>query len=242
MNSFKSIERALEYEVSRQIEMAEKGTPIVQSTLRWDDVEGKTYLMRTKENAQDYRYFPEADLPMINVSEELITGIEKTLPELLSDKKKRYVEELKLSDKQILFILSDNKYIDLFEKTLEKIAEPKLIANYMMTEIASYVNDEVISPKDLNIDEERYSHFIALLKENVLNSKTAKIVIIEMLKTGKTAKEIITEKGLEQISDDNVIKDIVRTVLNNNMQSVEDYKNGKDRALRILGRTMYERN
>ena len=112
----------------------------------------------------------------------------------------------------------------------------------MMTEIASYVNDEVISPKDLNIDEERYSQFIALLKENVLNSKTAKIVIIEMLKTGKTAKEIITEKGLEQISDDNVIKDIVKTVLNNNMQSVEDYKNGKDRALRILSRTMYERN
>ena len=120
MNSFKSIERALEYEVSRQIEMAEKGTPIIQSTLRWDDVEGKTYLMRTKENAQDYRYFTESDLSMINVSEELITGIEKTLPELLSDKKKRYVEELKLSDKQILFILSDNRYIDLFEKTLEK--------------------------------------------------------------------------------------------------------------------------
>ena len=112
----------------------------------------------------------------------------------------------------------------------------------MMTEIASYVNDEVISPKDLNIDEERYSQFIALLKENVLNSKTAKIVIIEMLKTGKTAKEIITEKGLEQISDDNVIKGIVKKVLNNNIQSVEDYKNGKDRALRILSRTMYERN
>ena len=228
MNSFKSIERALEYEVSRQIEMAEKGTPIIQSTLRWDDVEGKTYLMRTKENAQDYRYFPESDLSMINVSEELINNIEKTLPELLSDKKKRYIEELKLFDKQILFILSDNRYIDLFEKTLEKIEEPKLIANYMMTEIASYVNDEVISLKDLNIDEERYSQFIALLKENVLNSKTA--------------KEIITEKGLEQISDDNVIKDIVKTVLNNNMQSVEDYKNGKDRALRILSRTMYERN
>ena len=242
MNSFKSIERALEYEVSRQIEMAEKGTPIIQSTLRWDDVEGKTYLMRTKENAQDYRYFPESDLSMINVSEELINNIEKTLPELLSDKKKRYIEELKLFDKQILFILSDNRYIDLFEKTLEKIEEPKLIANYMMTEIASYVNDEVISPKDLNIDEERYSQFIALLKENVLNSKTAKIVIIEMLKTGKTAKEIIIEKGLEQISDDNIIKDIVKKVLENNIKSVEDYKNGKDRALRIFGRTMYERN
>lgn len=242
MNSFKSIERALEYEVSRQIEMAEKGTPIIQSTLRWDDVEGKTYLMRTKENAQDYRYFPESDLSIINVSEELINNIEKTLPELLSDKKKRYVEELKLSDKQILFILSDNRYIELFEKTLEKIEEPKLISNYMMTEIASYVNDEVISPKDLNIDEERYSQFIALLKENVLNSKTAKIVIIEMLKTAKTAKEIITEKGLEQISDDNVIKDIVKKVLENNMKSVEDYKNGKDRALRIFSRTMYERN
>ena len=87
MNSFKSIERALEYEVSRQIEMAEKGTPIIQSTLRWDDVEGKTYLMRTKENAEDYRYFPESDLSVINVSEELINNIEKTLPELLSDKK-----------------------------------------------------------------------------------------------------------------------------------------------------------
>lgn len=234
MNSFKAIERALEYEIRRQINLVEKGEKISQSTLRWDDVEGKTSVMRSKETAKDYRYFPESDLPVVEVSEEHIENIRRNIPELLENKKERYLNQYKLSDKQILFILSDNRYIEMFEETLKTTGVIKETANYLMTEIAAYVNSNVISPKDIKITNENYAKFINLLKDGVLNSKTAKVVIEEMLETGKEPKLIIEEKGLKQIDDEMEIIRLVEEVLQENPQSIEDIKNGKDRAIGFL--------
>ena len=156
------------------------------------------------------------------------------MPELLNKKKERYIEEFNLSDKQIIFILSDIQYIKLFENA-EKLAKmPIEIANYLMTDIAAYVNENVISPEELKVTPQTLAELVLLHKENVLNSKTGKIVVKEMLETGKNPKEIVKEKGLIQITDEKAIEEIVEKVLQENEQSIEDYKNGKDRALGFL--------
>ena len=234
MNSFKSIERALKYEYERQVKLAKEGKKIEQETLRWDDVLGETEVMRKKEKANDYRYFLESDLPMFKVPREQVSEINNEMPELLNKKKERYIEEFNLSDKQIIFILSDIQYIKLFENA-EKLAKmPIEIANYLMTDIAAYVNENVISPEELKVTPQTLAELVLLHKENVLNSKTGKIVVKEMLETGKNPKDIVKEKGLIQITDEKAIEEIVEKVLEENEQSIEDYKNGKDRALGFL--------
>lgn len=234
MNSFKSIKRAIEYEVNRQIEIYENGGSIKQQTLRWDDIKGKTEVQRSKETAKDYRYFPEEDLMELKISDEYIEKIRKEIPELLDVKEKRYSEKYNLTQKQISYILSDNALIELFEKTNEIISKPKEIANYMISEIAQYINTELIEPKELKITAEQFAKFIKLIQEDKLNSKTGKIVIEEMLKTAKDPEQIIEEKGLIQITDNNEIIKIVEEVLKANPQSIIDYKNGKDKALGFL--------
>ena len=174
MNSFKSIERALNYEIKRQIDLNEKGILVEQETLRWDDVQGITESMRKKENANDYRYFLESDLPEISLTDEYIDEIRKTIPELLDEKKERYIKDFNLSDKHLIFILSDKVYIELFEKAEELSKMPIEIANYMMTDIAAYVNENVISPKEIKVTPEFLAKLVLLHKENVLNSKTRK--------------------------------------------------------------------
>lgn len=234
MNSFKSIERALKYEINRQIELKEQGIEIDQETLRWDDVEGKTYAMRKKENANDYRYFPESDLPKFRITEEYVAKIKAEIPELLDAKRARYEKDFNLSDKQINFILSDNEYITLFEKANEIANMPIELANYLMTDVAAYVNEMVILPKELKISENTLAQLVLAHKENILNSKTGKIVIKEMLLTGKAPKEIIQEKGLVQVTDQKELEKVVKEVLTENKQSIIDYINGKDKALGFL--------
>lgn len=234
MNSFKSIERALKYEINRQIELKEQGIEIDQETLRWDDVEGKTYAMRKKENANDYRYFPESDLPKFRITEEYVAKIKAEIPELLDAKRARYEKDFNLSDKQINFILSDNEYITLFEKANEIANMPIELANYLMTDVAAYVNEMVILPKELKISEKTLAQLVLAHKENILNSKTGKIVIKEMLLTGKAPKEIIQEKGLVQVTDQKELEKVVKEVLTENKQSIIDYINGKDKALGFL--------
>lgn len=234
MNSFKSIERALKYEFERQVEILKNGGKIEQETLRWDDIEGKTEVMRKKENANDYRYFPESDLPAFTVTNEILNPIKENLPELLDAKKSRYESDFNLSQKQIAFILSNKEYINIFE-TAEKLSKmPIEIANYLMTEVAYFVNENVIDPKKLKITGESISKLVLLHKDNTLNSKTGKIVIKEMLETGKEPENIVEEKGLVQVTDTNFITNIVNEVLNENEQSIIDFKNGKDRALGFL--------
>ena len=241
MNSFRSIKRAIEYEETRQINLLEKGEVVKQETLGWDDVEGKTYPMRTKETKTDYKYFPEADLPIILIDEERINKLKEEIPELPDIKRKRFIEKYNLTNKQLIFIFSDKTYIDFFEEVISKTNNVHEVANWMMSDLAKLMNDELLEPKDLPISSDNFSLFINLIDKNVLNSKTAKKVLEIMFKTNKNPEDIIKEEGLTQISDEGELEKIVLQVLNNNLQSIEDYKNGKDKALSYLvGQVMKE--
>lgn len=241
MNSFKSIERAIEYETKRQIENLKQGKENSQNTLRWDDIEGETSIMRTKENANDYRYFPEADLPKFEVSEERYDNIAENIPELEDAKKERYINDFGLSNKQIIFVLSNMEYIRLFEEANDIISKPKEIANVLMSDIAAYVNENIINPIDLKVTAETIAKYVSLLENGKLNSKTGKKVLKEMLENGGDPETIMKEKGLIQITDEKQIKEMVEKVISNNPESVQDILAGKDRAVKFLvGQVMKE--
>lgn len=241
MNSFKSIERAIEYETKRQIENLKQGKENSQNTLRWDDIEGETSIMRTKENANDYRYFPEADLPKFEVSEERYDNIAENIPELEDAKKERYINDFGLSNKQIIFVLSDMEYIRLFEEANDIISKPKEIANVLMSDIAAYVNENIIKPTDLKVTAETIAKYVSLLENGKLNSKTGKKVLKEMLENGGDPEIIMKEKGLIQITDEKQIQEMVEKVIANNSESVQDILAGKDRAVKFLvGQVMKE--
>lgn len=234
MNSFRSIKRAIEYEKTKQINLLELGEKIEQETLGWDDVEGKTYSMRTKETKTDYKYFPEADLPRIEIDEKRILSLKSELPELPEIKRKRFINEFNLTNKQIIFIFSDKAYIDFFEETISKTKNVHEAANWMMSDIARLMNEKQLNPKELPISVDNFVKFIELIDSQVLNSKTAKVVIEKMFEVNKDPEEIIKEEGLTQISDTEELEKIVLEVLENNSQSIEDYKQGKDKALAFL--------
>lgn len=241
MNSFKSIERAIEYETKRQIENLKQGKENSQNTLRWDDIEGETSIMRTKENANDYRYFPEADLPKFEVSEERYDNIAENIPELEDAKKERYINDFGLSNKQIIFVLSNMEYIRLFEEANDIISKPKEIANVLMSDIAAYVNENIINPVNLKVTAETIAKYVSLLENGKLNSKTGKKVLKEMLENGGDPETIMKEKGLIQITDEKQIKEMVEKVISNNPESVQDILAGKDRAVKFLvGQVMKE--
>lgn len=241
MNSFKSIERAIEYETKRQIENLKQGKENSQNTLRWDDIEGETSIMRTKENANDYRYFPEADLPKFEVSEERYDNIAENIPELEDAKKERYINDFGLSNKQIIFVLSNMEYIRLFEEANDIISKPKEIANVLMSDVAAYVNENIIKPTDLKVTAETIAKYVSLLENGKLNSKTGKKVLKEMLENGGDPEIIMKEKGLIQITDEKQIQEMVEKVIANNSESVQDILAGKDRAVKFLvGQVMKE--
>ena len=205
MNSFRSIVRAIEYEANRQIDVLEDGGKIEQETLRWDEVSGKTFSMRDKEDAQDYRYFPDPDLVAIKLSDEYIENVKKELPELPETRKKRYLEEYHLTEKDANIISSSKYLADLFEKASEICNNPKVVNNW-----------------------------IILIDKGTISSSIAKKVLVEMFENPRDPEEIIKEKGWIQISDEGAIKEVVLKILSENPQSISDYKAGKDRALGFL--------
>lgn len=234
MNSFRSIVRAIEYESERQIEVLENGGIITQETLRWDDVSGKTFSMRDKEDAQDYRYFPEPDLAMIRISDEYVQKISKTLPEMPEKRKARYIEELGLPEYDAN-ILTSSKYLsDLFERANNVCNNPKAVSNWIMSDIIKILNEEGIEADKLPFSAEQLGKLINLIDKRTISTSIAKTVLEEMTVNPKDPEEIIKEKGLIQISDEGAIKEIVLKVLEENPQSIADYKAGRDRALGFL--------
>lgn len=234
MNSFRSIKRAIEYEYKRQVNLIESGKKIVQETLGWDDVEGKTYSMRTKEGIMDYKYFPEIDLPKIEITEERILNLQKEIPELPKVKRERFIKDFNLTNKQIVFIFSDKTYIDFFEEVVNKTTNVHEVANWLMSDVARLMNEKQLEAKELPISVDNFVKFIELIDDQVLNSKTAKIVLEKMFETNINPKEIVKSEGLTQISDTKELEEIVLEVIRNNSQSIEDYKQGKDKALAYL--------
>lgn len=234
MNSFRSIIRAIDYEVERQIDVIEKGGKVEQETLRWDEVSGKTFSMRDKENAQDYRYFPDPDLVAIKLSEEYIENIKKSLPELPESRKERYLQEYKLSQKDANIITSSKYLSDLFEQAIAICNNPKAVNNWIISDISRILNEKEMEPSQIPFTSEHLAKLVILIDKGTISSSIGKKVLDELFENPKDPEEIIKEKGWIQISDEGAIKEIVTKILEANPQSIVDYKAGKDRALGFL--------
>lgn len=234
MSSFKSITRAIEYERDRQIEELEAGNVIEQETLRWDDFEGRTFSMRDKEDAEDYRYFPEPDLVAIRLSDEYIENIRKELPEMPESRKARYIGEFGLSEKDSNSITSSKYLSDLFEKAGQISGNYKAVCNWLNSDIARILNEKEQEPEQIPFTEEELAELIKLIDNGTISSSIAKKVLDEMFEQPRNPNKIIEEKGWVQISDESQIKEVVQKILEENSQSVQDYKAGKDRALGFL--------
>lgn len=241
MNSFKSIVRAIDYEIDRQVEIVEEGGEITQETLRWDDISGKTFSMRDKEDAQDYRYFPEPDLVAIKLSDEYVENIRKELPELPESRKKRYIQEIGLTEKAANFITSSKYYSNMFDIASEISKNPKAVSNWLMSDVARILNDKELEPEEIPFTAEELAELVILIDKSTISNSIGKKVLEELFENHKMPSKIIEEKGWVQISDEGAIKEVVLKVLENNSQSVADYKAGKDKALGFLvGQAMKE--
>ena len=241
MNSFRSIVRAIEYEVDRQIDVIEDGGTIEQETLRWDDVSGKTFPMRDKEDAQDYRYFPDPDLVAIKLSDEYIENIQKSLPELPESRKQRYLDEYNLSQKDANLITSSKYLSDLFEGAIKVCNNPKAVNNWIISDISRILNETETEPIEIPFDSNQLGKLVILIDKGTISSSIGKKVLVELFENPRDPEEIIKEKGWIQISDEGAIKEVVLKILEANPQSVADYKGGKDKALGFLvGQAMKE--
>ena len=241
MNSFRSITRAIEYEIDRQVDVIDNGGKIEQETLRWDEVSGKTFSMRDKEDAQDYRYFPDPDLVAIKLSREYIENIKNTLPELPESRKQRYLTEYKLSEKDANIITSSKYLSDLFEGASKICNNPKAVNNWIISDISRILNETEMDPVEIPFDSKQLAKLVQLIDKGTISSSIAKKVLVEMFEHPRDPEDIIDEKGWVQISDEGAIKEVVLKVLENNPKSVEDYKAGKEKALGFLvGQAMKE--
>ena len=241
MNSFRSITRAIEYEIDRQVDVVDNGGTIEQETLRWDEVSGKTFSMRDKEDAQDYRYFPDPDLVAIKLSDEYIENIRKSLPELPESRKQRYLTEYKLSEKDANIITSSKYLSDLFEQASKICNNPKAVNNWIISDISRILNETEMDPVEIPFDSKQLAKLVMLIDKGTISSSIAKKVLVEMFEHPRDPEDIIDEKGWVQISDEGAIKEVVMKVLENNPQSVADYKAGKEKALGYLvGQAMKE--
>ncbi|MCX7951101.1 MAG: Asp-tRNA(Asn)/Glu-tRNA(Gln) amidotransferase subunit GatB [Clostridiales bacterium] len=239
MNSFKAVEKAIEFEIKRQIEAIKNGEKIVQETRRWDEVKGETIVMRSKEEAHDYRYFPEPDMVYLEVDDKWIENIKASLPELPEMKKARYINEYGLPDYDAGILTSSKALAGYFEETVAKGANPKDASNWIMGEVLRTLNDREMTIEDIKVKPEDLAKLIELINNGTITGTIAKKVFKDMFETGDNPEKIVKEKGMVQISDENAIRDIVNKVLDENPQSVEDFKNGKTKAMGfVVGQVM----
>lgn len=260
INSFKFVEKAIEYEIERQIDLLEKGERIPQETRGYDSTKNATFTQRSKENAQDYRYFPEPDLPPVSWTKDEIVEIKKLLPELPSIKTERFIKDYKLTPYDSLLLTEEKETADWFEEALqafsqttfpgikeksaikiEKSAYAKPLANWMNGELKKYMNQHDISLEDLSITPAHLSELLYLLDVGTISGTNAKLIFSEMLSTGATPSSIITQKNLSQTNNENEIEEAVKKILDANPKAVQDYKAGKTQVLGfLLGLVMRE--
>lgn len=240
VNSFAALQRAIEYEIERQIEIVEEGGQVVQETRLWDDNARETRSMRGKEDAHDYRYFPEPDLMPLEISREWVEKIKSEMPELPSQKRARY-QEIGLSEYDASVIVEQMGLALFFDKVLELGANPKTAVNFIMGEIAAYLKEDHIEITDTKLTPENLAELIALIEKGTISNNIGKQIIIEMLKDGTKASVIVENKGLSQISDEGAIKELVQKVVDAHPNEVEAYKNGKTNLLGFfVGQIMKE--
>ena len=230
VNSFRALQRAIEYEIDRQIELVEDGEEVVQETRLWDDNAGETRSMRGKEDAHDYRYFPEPDLMPLSISREWVEEVRKTLPELPSQKRQRYMD-LGLSEYDASVIVEQMQSALFFDKILELGGNAKIAVNFMMGEIAAYLKENHIEITDTKLTPDNLAELIGLIEKGTISNNIGKQILIDMLQTGEKASAIVEKKGLSQITDVDAIRKMVEEVVANNPNQVEQYKSGKTNIL-----------
>ncbi|MBF0716198.1 Asp-tRNA(Asn)/Glu-tRNA(Gln) amidotransferase subunit GatB [Gemelliphila palaticanis] len=234
LNSFTFVKKGLEFEEKRQEQVILSGGEIKQETRRFDETSGTTKLMRVKEGSDDYRYFPEPDIVPMIISEEWMNEVRSTIPELPDARRARYQEELGLSAYDAHVLTLTKEMSDMFDETVKLGADAKLASNYLMVDVNAYLNKEQKELKDTKLTAEGLSGMIKLITDGTISSKIAKTVFAELISNGGNAEEIVKSKGLVQVSDSGQLLSWVNEALDNNPQSIEDFKNGKDRAIGFL--------
>lgn len=234
MNSFRGVQKGLEYEEIRQAEVLSSGGRVVQETRRYDDAQGKTFSMRSKEEAHDYRYFPDPDLVTLHIGDEWKARVRASIPELPDSRKARYTSEMGLSDYDAEVITASKSLADLFEESLQFTSDAKAAANWIMGDLLGYLNANGLEPGEAKVTGKGLGSMISLIEKGTISGKIAKTVFKGMLETGKDPEKIVEEQGLVQISDEGAIKAIVEQVVAGNPQSVADFKAGKEKAIGFL--------
>ena len=234
LNSFTFVRKGLEYEEKRQEQVILSGGKIGQETRRFDETTGTTKLMRVKEGSDDYRYFPEPDIVPMIISDEWMEEVRKTIPELPDARQRRYQEELGLPAYDAHVLTLTKEMSDMFEKTVSLGADAKLASNYLMVDVNAYLNKVQKELSETALTAEGLAGMIKLITDGTISSKIAKKVFAELIEHGGDAEKIVKEKGLVQVSDSGQLLAWVNEALDNNPKSIEDYKNGRDRAIGFL--------
>lgn len=234
MNSFKGVKQALEYEVNRQQRLLKQKKKITQETRLWDATRGVTILMRSKEEAHDYRYFPEPDLAPFILDEGYIQNIKASLPELPKSRAERFVREFKIPQYDAGVLTSDRYLADYFEECVKLYPKPKIISNWIMTEVLAHLNSRNMKIQQLNIRPKSFVDIFQMIDEGIISGKIAKDILSQMLDSKKEPRDIIKEKGLVQLTDSEEITCIVRNVIKENLKPVNDYYSGKREAFTFL--------
>lgn len=234
VNTFSGALRGIEYEIKRHTDILKAGGTITQETRRWDDAKGESLPLRSKEDAQDYRYFPEPDLMPIVTDDEKIESIRKTIPELPHIKRDRYVKEFSLPEYDASQLTEEREVAEFFETVIKCGASPKAASNWIMGDIFRIMKEKYVGINEINVTPENLALMIEQIEKGVISNTAAKQVMEKMTETGENPVEIIEKLGLKQVNDESAILDIIHTAFEANPQSIADYKGGKDRAVGFL--------
>ena len=239
LNSFRAIAHAIEGERERQIDLLTAGEPVIQETRRWDDGKGCSYAMRSKEDAQDYRYFPDPDLVPVVVDDEWLARIRAAQPEFRSEKLERYKREFDIPEYDIEIITASKRMADLFEETTAICGQPKKVSNWLMVETMRLLKEKGMEPEDIRFSPKHLAGLISLVDVRAINSSVAKEVFEVMFENDTDPEQYVEEKGLKTVQDEGALRSTVEAVIAANPQSVEDYRSGKEKAIGFLvGQTM----
>ena len=234
LNSFEHVRKGIQYEVKRQERLLMSGGEVEQETRRFDEPSGETILMRSKEEANDYRYFPEPDLPPIHISDDWIEEVRASIPELPDKRRERYTLDWGIPAYDAGGLTQTKEMSDFYDATVAAGADPKLAANWLMGEVNAYLNSKQVELSDTALTPEHLATMIKLIEDETISSKIAKKVFKEIITNDTEPKAWVESKGMVQLSDPAKLQPIIDEVLDNNEQSIEDFKNGKDRAIGFL--------
>ncbi len=241
INSFKFIERAINFEIERQIRIIESGESVVQETRLYDSVKNETRSMRSKEEANDYRYFPCPDLLPVLISDDEFNDIKNNLPELPDEKEKRYILEANLEEAEAKIISSSKTMANMFEEACSKTNDSKLVANWLVGDVSALLNSDNIDIEESKLSSNNFAILIERISDKTISGKIAKSILEEVWESGDDVDNIIKDKGLVQIQDESVLEEIAQRIINNNLSQVEAYKSGKDKLFGFfVGQVMKE--